>query len=542
MELTTRSETENTQDKVVENHNLSTHSKLEKQELGNKRQSAPSNVDELEKDSEIAFKKTIEETLERLRKLPTTASEIEIPKVKRGVTDIYKKLCKALKVPINSTFLDNTERDAMDFSYQCIGSVGIIAVTKSLILCQTVKDLNLSYNKLGAQSLPAITSLLNQNENILRLSLKGNEIGRNSSHWLIELISTCHCVEFLDLSENDLGDVEFTEIATTLMKVDRIKELILSKNSASAACGLVFGTSINKCSALERLDLSSNFLEEGAAGLFGTFKLSNLKYLNFSDNGINDEAMSDLAKGLRGNKSIQELDLSNNFISNKGIIEFAPALKKNSTLEILRLTNNPFHGIATNVLLRSTGENLKLLDISGIQVNLEFLKTWHKFKKSGRAIKVLFGSVIRHDMLPRDFIQFQDKPIDASNALHFAQQFADEKGISLKHVFNDINADFIKQKATEAPSAEEVVVEDKVRLMTTDEFAKSLMSSELAVPKSMANEIAKALCVDGMVNMWEICSKIKWRPDDLAAKVKSMKKEPPPDKSKDKDKKKKKKK
>ncbi|GFU07551.1 leucine-rich repeat-containing protein 74A [Trichonephila clavipes] len=537
--MTSSSNTETTQD-VTPNDNLGDQNEPEKQDSGNKMKISKK-VEKLE-DPEITFRKVIDETLERLRKLPNTASEIEIPKPKLGITDIYYKLSKALKVPINSTFLNNIENEAMDFSYQCIGLVGIIPIAKALMLCQAVKNLNLSYNKLGVQSLPVITALVNQNENITHLNLKNNDIGRNSSQRLIELISACSNIEFLDLSENDLGNEEFIEIAAALMKIDRTKELILSKNSASSACGLVFGSSINKCSALERLDLSSNFFEEGAGGIFSTFKFSNLKYLNFSDNGINDEAMPDLAKGLRGNKSIQELDLSNNFISNKGITEFAPALKKSSTLETLRLTNNPFHGISTNILLRSTGENLKLLDITGIQVNLAFLKTWNKFKKSGRTTQVLFGSVIRHDMLPQDYIPLQDQAIDTSNALDFAQQFADEKGISLKHVFNDINSNFIIEKAMEAlqtADEEAAVKETKPRLMTTDDFARALSSSELSVPKSIATELANALSVDGMVNMWEICSKIKWRPDDLAAKVKSVKKEPPPDK-KSKDKKKKK--
>ncbi|GIX91493.1 hypothetical protein CEXT_618531 [Caerostris extrusa] len=59
---------------------------------------------------------------------------------------------------------------------------------------------------------------------------------------------------------------------------------------------------MSKCSELEHLDLSYNHFEEGSSGLFGALKNSNLKYLNFSKNGINDEAMEALAKGLRGTR------------------------------------------------------------------------------------------------------------------------------------------------------------------------------------------------------------------------------------------------
>ncbi|GBM97092.1 Leucine-rich repeat-containing protein 74A [Araneus ventricosus] len=495
-----------------------------------------------EKDSDNEFRKTLNETLERLRKLPTTAEEMKLPIEQKSLSNIYIKLCNALKVPVCSIFLSSIESESMDLSYQCVGPLGIIAVTKALIPCQTVKDLNLSYNQLGPKSLRYVTSLLNNNENITRLNLRCNEINKSSADQLRDLISACHSVEFLDLAENNLGDEEFMEIAAALAKIDRTKELNLSRNDAGPDCGLVFGSLINKCSALEKLDLSHNHFETGAAGLFGTFKKSNLKLLDFSHNGINDMIIPDIAKGLRANKTLQVLDLSSNHVTNKGIVDLSPAFKKCSTLEVLQLNNNPFHGPGASAVLNSIGENMKLLDLSGIKGNLNFEKTMAKYKKSGRAVKVLYGSKIRHDLLPRDYRQQRDDSIDESNALVYAQRLADEKGLSLKNVFKGIHASFLVQKTEEASqSADEDTKKDdkdEVRKMSVDDFAKGLMSSPLAPPKAISVELANALSVDETVNLWDVIPRIKWRPDDLAAKAKVKKQEPPPKKSKDKKKKK----
>ncbi|KAF8787515.1 Leucine-rich repeat-containing protein 74A [Argiope bruennichi] len=331
------------------------------------------------------------------------------------------------------------------------------------------------------------------------------------------------------------------EIAAALAKIDRTKELILSRNDAGPDCGLVFGSLISKCSALEKLDLSYNHIEIGAAGLFNALKNSNLKHLDFSKNGINDMIASDIAKGLRTNKTLQILDLSSNHITNKGISEIAPAFKKCTTLEVLRLNNNPFHGPGASVVLNSIGENLKLLDLSSIKGNLTFEKTLAKYKKSGRTIQVLYGSKVRYDLFSREYWKTDTDTINETNALACAQKLADEKGLSLKNVFKGIHASFLLQKFEAAQSADEDTKKDDKEdagKMTIDNFAKGLVNSPLAVPKATAIELAKALSVEEKVDLWDIIPRIKLRPDDLAVKPKVKKQEPPAEKSKDKKKKK----
>lgn len=479
-------------------------------------------------DPKSEFEDKLQETLEKLKKLPILVSEIKLPEVKVGVTDVYTKLCKALEVPISSNFLSNAQSEKLDFSYDCLGSIGIITVTKTLIPCKTVKELDLSYNKIGAQGLPAITALVDRNENITHLNLSNNEIGNSSSKNLGDLIRAASGLESLDLSRNGLGDEEIIEIGVSMMKNDKIRELDLSNNDIGSANGNSFGSSIENCSALEKLDLSNNHFGEGAIGVFSSLKKSNLKYLKFSKNGIPDEAMSVLNVRLRKNQSLEELDLANNCITNKGVGVLSTGLKKSSSLQTLKLAHNPFQGASANTVLSSVGPNLKLLDLTGVKVEMAFIKTLRNLTKSGRDIEVLYGSELRHDCLPRDSHLPTDDAIDSLNVLGVLQKLADEKGVSLRNVLKSIHSSFIIQKAagpagpkSEVAGSKKDLKKDEIQQMTKDEFAKRLSSSQISIPKSVAQDIANACSKDGHVNLWELISGVKWRPDDLVVKVKN---------------------
>lgn len=478
-----------------------------------------------EDDSQRKFEDLLQETLERLRNLPILTSEIKLPEVKIGITDVYIKLCKGLGVPISSTFLSNYQSEKLDMSHHCLGPICIIAVTKALIPCKTVKELDISYNKIGAQGLPAIKNLVGRNENITHLNLSNNEIGKNSAKRLGDLICAASSLQRLDLSLNDLGDEEIIEIGVSMVKNDKIKELNLSNNDIGSANGNSFGSSIEKCSALDKLDLSNNHFGEGAVGVFRSLKKSNLKCLIFSKNGIPDKAMSVLEVSLRKNQCLQELDLANNCITNKGVSVLSTGLKKSSSLQVLKLAHNPFYGISASTLLSSIGPNLNHLDLTGVQVNMDFKKTLRKLA-SGRDIEVL--SEIRHDCLPKDsHLPTEDTTINTANVLGVLQKLADEKGVSLRNVLKSIHSSFLLEKARSASKAgvddsKKEKKKSEIRQMTIDDFAKSLSSSQISVPKTAAQDIANACGKDGYVNLWELISGVIWRPDEL---VKIEKKE-----------------
>ncbi|GIX91496.1 leucine-rich repeat-containing protein 74A [Caerostris extrusa] len=89
-----------------------------------------------------------------------------------------------------------------------------------------------------------------------------------------------------------------------------------------------------------------------------------------------------------------------------------------------------------------------------MRVNLKFVQTLAKYEKAGRDVKVIYGSEIRYDVLPRSSQPVAESTegevLTESSAMVFIQRLADEKGLSLKHIFRDIHAKFINQKAEEA--------------------------------------------------------------------------------------------
>ncbi|XP_035230224.1 leucine-rich repeat-containing protein 74A-like [Stegodyphus dumicola] len=487
-----------------------------------------------EENPEEDFLSVLQETLERLRSLSGNAAELKLPVPTTDIQSVYKKLCKALHVPETSTFSSGIDSESMDFSYHCLGLFGIIPVTKALTLHFKIKKLDFAYNKLGSESLPAIALLLDQNHNITHLNLSCNGIGKNCANELRSLIDNCS-LEFLDLSNNNIGDEGLSAIAQELMKVDNIKELNLSRNDFSADRSAAFGSCIAKCVTLEKLDLSCNHFEDGAIGLFIVLKNSNLKFLDISRNGIPDEAMPVLAAGLRGNKSLQELSLSSNYITNKGAVLLAPGIRGSSTLEILRLSYNPFQGAAASAVLNSAGNNLKILDLSGIKGNIDFLKTLRSYEKCGKNLEVLFGTEIRFSLFPKDYFLPRQDTLTESNALMYMQQLADEKGVSLRITLKIIHATFIAEQhaaVSELLEKSELDQDKEPRQMTIEAFANGLTNSQLAVPRSLALELARYLAEDGYINMWKIISETKWRPDALIIKLKQEKKEAPPQKPK----------
>lgn len=514
--------------------------------------------------------------LKKIKELPSQTEELEEPVPTKDSEVVYAKLCKVLKVRELSAFITQLAGEKMDLSYQCLGPVGIIPVTKALASSKSVKILDLKYNRLGLKGLPPIISMIEQNENILHLNLAANEIGKGSASLLNELVSRCFTVEFLNLSNNNLGDEELQEIGLAIMKADSVKELFLNSNDFSSAKAQPFGSSINKCSVLMKLDISSCHLEEGAMYIFGGLKMSNLTVLNLARNGIPNEAMPALATGLRGNKSLKEIDLSYNIISNKGAVALAPGLKSSSTLEVMILAHNPIQGSAATKILNSAGDSLKLLDLTAIKVNMDFFRTLRKYAKADRELRVLFGSEIRYDLFPRDLSAPDAESISKDNVITYLEKIAEEKSISLRNALKSIHANFIaeqftklaaekekgaaekkdkkekgaaekkdkkekdptkKTDAKEKDAAEQKDV-DKRPEMTTEEFAKALANSAIGVPKTKIREVTEALSEEEHVNMWKLITKIRWKPDDLNVKIKAPKKVETGDKKKDKKKKK----
>jgi len=143
-------------------------------------------------------------------------------------------------------------------------------------------------------------------------------------------------ITWLDLSSNNLQDFQLDWL--DILEKDSLTHLNLTNN----CIGIVHVTHI------------ADAIAEPTCGLV---------YLNLSDNGINEQCVARLAKGLEKNKSISTLELHNNYIKAKGIRAIAKSLKCNTTITHLNMRNTTdTDGGIAEILNAST--TLQYLDIS----------------------------------------------------------------------------------------------------------------------------------------------------------------------------------
>ena len=130
----------------------------------------------------------------------------------------------------------------------------------------------------------------------------------------------------MDLSGTNIGLRDRTIVLADAMKhSSTITHLNLSCNYFEGGCFLsILAEAIKHDSTIRQLDLSENSLSDVGLG----------------DDGLNDDACTELAEAIKHYSTIIQLDLSKNHVSDGNVTALADAIKHNSTIRQLDLSEN----------------------------------------------------------------------------------------------------------------------------------------------------------------------------------------------------------
>ncbi|XP_065895431.1 uncharacterized protein [Dysidea avara] len=158
---------------------------------------------------------------------------------------------------------------------------------------------------------------------------------------IIESVFDMESIEYFNVSCCDLRDHNFYLILQAMKNSSTLKYLQL-KSSSIPDEGLSSIVSAISSSTIVHTDFSDCNLLESQVSLVvkGLVTLSNLKYLNVSDNKISIEATNDIAEVITNNKSLQYLSLNNCGIGDAGIQIICNALSNITSLLSLDISNN----------------------------------------------------------------------------------------------------------------------------------------------------------------------------------------------------------
>jgi len=186
---------------------------------------------------------------------------------------------------------------------------------------QSIQEL-IMYTDLGDQGFEHLGSFLRNNSSLISLQFEGFDVGRECAHNIAMTLEQCrrNSLKCFDLTPDNISDEGFTEIATALSTQSQLERLTLYRNNLGRDGCVVLRNTI------------------------GRWPTSSLKYLDLSDNSINDQGLQALVEGMTNCVDLETLYLSDNrSITSAGLRCMSPMFQSEScSLKELSLTRINF--------------------------------------------------------------------------------------------------------------------------------------------------------------------------------------------------------
>eukprot|EP01132_Coremiostelium_polycephalum_P009748 gene9748-11973_t len=286
-----------------------------------------------------------------------------------------------------SSFVGSSPRGiaSLDVSNTSSGKVGIAALAnalkKNVKMPSTLSYLNLANNKMEADGSAALSQFL-ANPNALR-TLNISNTFPTMETIVGALVRGCLELRHLDLSDNKLQKKEVAHLTRFISSSSTLKVLNLSNTKVPvenlreivvALYSNIYLTEIN-------LDIKNNDLGIGGARMLASLgdKISNIQFMDLSENDFGDEGVSVIADGFCANSALKKLVLNGNFKSSKtksraeSINSVINLIESECPLESLHLTaGNSKSPLKLDILpliyALATNDSLLELDICGHQM------------------------------------------------------------------------------------------------------------------------------------------------------------------------------
>ena len=199
----------------------------------------------------------------------------------------------------------------------CIDSISIIKLAEGLSYCVSLQGLILMHNDVGYNGAIALAQRLQHCPNLKNLNLASCNLGGDGIVRLAEQFHSWTSMKYLSLSDNGLGSQMFL-ISGGIQQLVYLQGLCLSNNSIDNAAATALAEGIQRCSLLHTLIVSKNLIGSGGASVLAeSMKCERIKYLDFSNNLLDDACIQSLG-ALVLTSELQKLDLSHNNIGPTG--------------------------------------------------------------------------------------------------------------------------------------------------------------------------------------------------------------------------------
>ena len=249
----------------------------------------------------------------------STIRQLDLSRTNIGLGDCYIVLADAIKH--NSTITH------LNLSCNSFGLDECTALAEAIKHNLTIRQLDLSRTNSGLRDCYIVLAdAMKHNSTITHLNLSCNSFGLGECTALAEAIKHNSTIRQLDLSGTNIGLRDRTIVLADAMKHNStITHLNLSCNYFEGGCFLsILAEAIKHDSTIRQLDLSENSLSDVGLG----------------DDGLNDDACTELAEAIKHYSTIIQLDLSKNHVSDGNVTALADAIKHNSTIRQLDLSEN----------------------------------------------------------------------------------------------------------------------------------------------------------------------------------------------------------
>ncbi|KAM4013315.1 NACHT, LRR and PYD domains-containing protein 12-like [Anomaloglossus baeobatrachus] len=298
--------------------------------------------------------------------IPGKQRLLEAPDSKRCLLNIFFYLFETRNKPLVRESLKS--HTSFDLSHIRVSALDCTVLAFILKTCINVERLDLTSCYLDIAGLKRLAPALH---NLQNLSLDNNKLPESSCIPLASGIKNNKSLKILDLSNNRLYGPHFSDLIAALSSPEcGVKELLLCVNLLPHTACIQLASLIKTNQCLEMLDLYNNRL---LGPHFGDLveALSSpdcrIKIIRLGYNHLPHTTCTQLASVIRNNRSLHTLDLSNNRLFGPKFSDLMEALSSpDCRIEDLLLVGNYLPATSCTQLASGIKNNrsLKMLDLS----------------------------------------------------------------------------------------------------------------------------------------------------------------------------------